>query len=71
MKRKNILDNLSKAQKGISINASNLVTKSGLSLDKLRQAVHDGSDGNDIYSKLKQIESILDDDISTAVRLKR
>ena len=71
MKRKNILDKLDGSKRGISINASSLVTKSGLSLDRLRQATSNGSEGNDVYLKLKEIESILDDDISTASRLKR
>ena len=71
MKRKNILDKLTKSKRGISIHASSLVTKSGLSLDKLRRAVNTGSQGNEVYSKLKEIEIILDDDISTASRLKR
>jgi len=70
MKRKNILDRLSEAKSGVSIKASSLKTKSGLSLDKLRHAVNSGSQGNETYFKLKEIESILDDDISTASRLK-
>ncbi len=71
MKRKNILDKLTKSNRGVSIHASSLVTKSGLSLDKLRQAARTGSEGNSFYLKLKEIENILDDDILTASRLKR
>ncbi len=70
MKRKNILDKLTEEKRGVSIKASILRTKSGLSLDNLRHAVNTGSKGSETFSNLKEIESILDDDIFTVSRLK-
>ena len=69
MKRKSLLDNVSKSGKGIAISASNLITSNGLSLDRLRQAVNSGSADATVVKGLNEINSILDTDISTASRI--
>lgn len=69
MKRKSLLDNVSKSGKGISLSATNLVTANGLSLDRLRQEVNSGSVDASTIKGLTEISNILDADISTASRL--
>jgi len=73
LKRKSNIDRLKKTKKGISIPASALRTSSGTSLDTLRSEIRNGGrmSSFEIRSSLKEITSILNEDIRTTGRLLR
>lgn len=73
LKRKSNIDRLKKVKKGISIPARKLRTSAGVSLDTLRSEIRNGGQmsSSEIESSLREIVSILNEDIRTTGRLLR
>lgn len=70
--RKNLLDSLKSRKSGVLISVQPLVTKSGSSLDALRAQVSRGDgDVEQLAAKLREIQTILQDDIGTLKRLSK
>ncbi len=70
--RKNLLDSLKSRKSGVSISVQPLVTKSGASLDSLRAQVSRGDgDVEQLAARLREIQTILQDDIGTLKRLSK